>query len=331
LLLAAASVATVTPVPTQASAPPTRQGSGSGLIAPDAELVYQAGGVLHVATAAGDAVWDGVTGVDGQQESPDWSPDGTQLVFHLDWASVWIADADGANARPIYECVAPCVFLQDPSWSADGRSIAVIVFNAVDDVATGGQIVDVDVDSGEATTLYEDTTGWKSQYGPRRSPDGASIVFEEDTWASQAADEEQTTAIELAVVELATGRRVQLAATGPDAELGHAGWSPDGSQIVFGQDGDLWLVDPDGSNLERLTDFAGTGGRALQPSFTPDGAAIMFTYESARGDVSTARAAVIAPGGGDFTTVGPDTIVTHARLRPTSAPPAAGTRAVRRF
>jgi TolB protein len=56
---------------------------------------------------------------------------------------------------------------------------------------------------------------------------------------------------------------------------GWPAWSPDGKRIVFSSNragpaniGQLYAVDPDGSNLEKLTDGPGA---FVQPSWSPDG------------------------------------------------------------
>ena len=65
-------------------------------------------------------------------------------------------------------------------------------------------------------------------------------------------------------------------------------WSPDGTLIAFsapiqgGEPGgslsDVWVVHPDGTGLTAVTDVAGTGGAAVQPTFTPDGrSAVRYT------------------------------------------------------
>ena len=49
-------------------------------------------------------------------------------------------------------------------------------------------------------------------------------------------------------------------------------WSPDGSRIVFGAEGDLWLMDADGQNRQNLTSTP--DGFEWGPSFSPDGGSV---------------------------------------------------------
>jgi dipeptidyl aminopeptidase/acylaminoacyl peptidase len=56
-------------------------------------------------------------------------------------------------------------------------------------------------------------------------------------------------------------------------------WSPDGSEIVFQRfssavslQSDIYVMNADGSNVQRLTDL----GTAFQPAWSPDGSRIVF-------------------------------------------------------
>jgi hypothetical protein len=41
-------------------------------------------------------------GLAGNQMFLDWSRDGARIVFVTEWTSLWVADADGANAEQVY-------------------------------------------------------------------------------------------------------------------------------------------------------------------------------------------------------------------------------------
>ena len=53
-----------------------------------------------------------------------------------------------------------------------------------------------------------------------------------------------------------------------------AKWSPDGQQLVFTRDSDLWIAKADGSEPTRI---ATVQGQPVQPVFSPDGKRIRFT------------------------------------------------------
>jgi Tol biopolymer transport system component len=59
-------------------------------------------------------------------------------------------------------------------------------------------------------------------------------------------------------------------------------WSPDGGSIAFSRERNIWLVDPDGSNLRQLTScpktYAASRLRCSKeyPVWSPDGSRIAF-------------------------------------------------------
>ena len=62
----------------------------------------------------------------GNQTNPDWSPDGQRFVFAMNDGErddLWVADADGSDARMLLDCRGSCRWLDDPDWSPDGKQI----------------------------------------------------------------------------------------------------------------------------------------------------------------------------------------------------------------
>ncbi len=210
---------------------------------------------------------------------PDWSPDGTQLLFDVQGEpdQLYVMNADGSDARIVTECVLPeCVGATHASWSRDGTRIAAAyaigplgpegparLGLAIIDVATGARTVILDHEAAEGQDLY-----------PRWSADDEQLVF----WRER---NDATTAI--FVIDVDGTDLIQL--TEWDELLGDPDWSPDGSSIVFtthplrvfggSEKSDLYTMRPDGTDVRQLTDLEGS--RATQPRYTPDGEAIIYT------------------------------------------------------
>jgi TolB protein len=94
--------------------------------------------------------------------------------------------------------------------------------------------------------------------------------------------------VRLYTIDLATGRVAALPGAGPGDDE-NPRWSPDGRRIAFKSnrhgrgDYDIYVMNADGSNLERLTDHP---AHDQDPSWMPDGESLLFSSErDSRGDL----------------------------------------------
>ena len=112
-----------------------------------------------------------------------WSPDDRRIaVTRLDPSrslAVWVMDADGAHARSLGTFPDSVGRPQWPTWSPDGRRIAVQVgrYDREDHTRDRSDIWVVDVASGRATNLTPADEPWLDET-PSWSPDGRTIVFQ---------------------------------------------------------------------------------------------------------------------------------------------------------
>lgn len=143
------------------------------------------------------------------------------------------------------------------SLSPDGRSV-VYVGREPGEIF---QIYELDLESGEIWQLTEIEN---NAAAPEISPDGQSIVFNriwEDADTIWIMDRD--------------GTNHRLVFGPPRGSGWDPVWSPDGSEILFASDrsGDiqLYIINPDGSNLRQITQLGNLRGRS---DWSPDGTTI---------------------------------------------------------
>jgi Tol biopolymer transport system component len=292
--------------PTASAAPTSSPSASSPFLLSGQRIAFQANGLVKTVRPDGSDARV-VVPEPTTQEHPDWSPDGTRLVFDAGFQSLWTVDADGAGATELFSCERTCANVQDGAWSPDGKEIAFMTAETVDGETTErSAILAVDVNSGSVRTITEDTAGKVWFFHPRWSPDGSELVVEKDTFASTLLDEESVSSTELLVVAAngrGSPRSIATGFTDPD-------WSAQNA-IVAVQDGNLVTMQPDGSEQVSLTSSGDAADAAIQPTFTPDGEAIIFTW-----DGSPPTGAAISRDGANLTRLGGGILMTHPRVQP---------------
>ena len=273
------------------------------------------------------------TPLDGTQGHPAWSPGGETIAFDVftthpatpgkERVSIWLAEANGTNARELAACELPCLQLAYPAWSPDGTQIALVAYEITAANEWGPSILQVlDVATGERRTVAASDDGLTGYYTPRWSPDGGSLVFVIETYTDLT--ETVTTGSAIAVVP-ADGSAAPSILTDPALFAGEPDWAP-ADRIIFGVgreedvSANIMIVSPTGSDLRTLTSFGAGEGTGLEATWLPGGDRIMFV----RGGLS-ARCAIayVGPDGGDVEVVdwslessSDCTERTHAHLRP---------------
>jgi Tol biopolymer transport system component len=197
--------------------------------------------------------------------APDWSPDGTQIVFTSPSPSsrhgqVYRINADGSGLTQLTHSTG--IDNDSARWSPDGSKI---VLNRQ---GTGEAAIWImNADGTDLTKLTSDLCG---NFTPTFTPDGMHILYSSECGGLVSA-------IWIMNVDGSNKRPLTpsgLEAAGPDV-------SPDGSHVVFGQGGDpsepasIYTMRIDGSGITRLTN-AGCCHHDGLPKYSPDGKQIVY-------------------------------------------------------
>jgi Tol biopolymer transport system component len=231
-----------------------------------------------------------------------WAPDGSRIAFRLynDAPGIYVMDRDGSGLTRLTDFPEPgkrncvpdgigptvtCYWGEQRggfAWSPDGTRIAFTSPVRTDRLGSSksSSLYVVDTSSGRLTILTGENAIGGAIPPIAWSPDGSRIAFARSKGSLRSStnslvvmDADDTDEMLLVQVEL--------------ADLGPIAWSPDGSRLAFMRSGTmqrnedgaggLWVVNPDGTDLQPIATGLWAGPTELRTVFdgpfawSPDG------------------------------------------------------------
>lgn len=207
-----------------------------------------------------------ITNNPAEERDPDWSPDGTKILFASDREGkfdIYVADPDGSNVTRLTGEQAGDL---TPKWSPDGKRIAfsrngaIMVMNS-----DGTDVKQVTQPEPESTAAPCKAGGFLGGW----SPDGEHISF----YAASA-----TRGIGQVCTVKVDGSDLTVVKSDPDTYHVEPVWSPTGDWIVYRSiregNHEIYKIRPDGSDDTNLTNSPATD---IEPDWSPDGNWIVFS------------------------------------------------------
>ena len=237
---------------------------------------------------------------------PDWSPDGTQVVFQradenacgddsCETDQIMVANADGSDPHAVAgdpagkNCAtdnkpAGGLCRSSPAWSSDGTRV---IFSCgtpwIPGYAVSEGLCIVNADGSGTQTFLKAPKGMNDD-GPQFSPNGKQIAFE------RAFDSADGGTLKVAVFVMNADGSGARRLTPWGLRAGdHPDWSPDGKRILFTTNVDgssnlssnKYTVKPDGTGLHSLTHASGGSVQWMSSSYSPDGNWIVVARRTA--------------------------------------------------
>jgi Tol biopolymer transport system component len=229
--------------------------------APAGKIAFEQQGEIAVMDPGGFAHEQLAPDNETRRKDPDWSPDGSKIVFASTRAQqnddLYVMNADGSD---ITRLTAEAGDEYDPAWSPDGSRIA-FGFDDLGLYSFSSSIMTVDLGGGDVTQLVtkrNQRLGW-----PAWSPDGSRIAF---TAYSQGG-------YNLYVMDANGGDLQSVHHESRELFAVPLTWTPDGTRIVFwGQERGrelLLSMRPDGSDVRPFLDIGRLGPLVID--WSPDG------------------------------------------------------------
>ena len=219
--------------------------------------IVMSDGSFQIATVAVDGSdLHILTSTLGYAEWPDWTPDGSSIIYALapdpcDMSSecsnvhhsIWQMDSDGSNQRPMWDHD-ELDYGAEARLSPDGSEI---VFDSYDATTDSWALTIRNLATGEERRLTTTNTG--DIVHPDWTRDGKSVIYNTNQDGSAGIGQQ---------IEIVPADDPNAPPTYIYGDVKHdafkPAFSPDGSQIVFGCGLPICLMNADGSNVTVLAE-----------------------------------------------------------------------------
>lgn len=186
----------------------------------------------------------------------------------------------------------PLPYMYFSSWSPDGKRITATGFNLSDyngysGMPDGGHVPSTGTEWSRLYVMNADGTN-PQELARVIVPEFQMGLITETSWSPDGthvvAPVYEQNGIGLTVIDITTGSLQKIATIIPGKSSSgdpyrpepYPRWSPDNRLIAFIQEGNVWIIKPDGSGEQKLTE----GGTVDALAWNPDGSRLAFSADS---------------------------------------------------